>query len=76
MLIDLAQAKPGMVLLEDVLLPSGAVLVNGSQKLTESIIQTIAKRGITKIQIVSEDTTPHGAPEEIKPEPGIIFINK
>lgn len=72
MLIDLAQAKPGMVLLEDVLLPSGAVLVNGSQKLTEPILQTIAKRGITKIQIVSEDTTPQGAPEEIKPEPAAL----
>ena len=72
MLIDLAQAKPGMVLLEDVLLPSGAVLVNGSQKLTESVIQTIAKRGITKIQIVTEDTTPQGAPEEIKPQPAAL----
>jgi hypothetical protein len=72
MLINLAQAKPGMVLLEDVLLPSGAVLVNGSQKLTESVLQTIAKRGITKIQIVSEDTTPQSPPEEIKPGPGAL----
>lgn len=57
-----------MVLLEDVLLPSGAVLVNGSQELTPSILQTIAKRGIRKIQIVSQDTTPQSPPEEIKQE--------
>ena len=57
-----------MTLLEDVHLPSGAILVNGSQKLTESLIQIIAKRGITKIQIVPEDTTPQSEPEEIKQE--------
>lgn len=68
MVIDINQAKPGMVLLEDVLLPSGAIFVNSSQKLTEPLIQTIAKRGITKIQIVPEDTTPQPEPEEIKKE--------
>ncbi|MGB7568135.1 MAG: FapA family protein [Chitinivibrionales bacterium] len=68
MLIEIEQAKPGMTLLEDVHLPSGAILVNGSQKLTESLIQIIAKRGITKIQIVPEDTTPQSEPEEIKQE--------
>ena len=57
-----------MTLLEDVHLPSGAILVNGSQKLTESLIRIIAKRGITKIQIVLEDTTPQSEPEEIKAE--------
>ena len=57
-----------MTLLEDVHLPSGAILVNGSQKLTESLIQIIANRGITKIQIVPEDTTPQSEIEKIKQE--------
>jgi hypothetical protein len=67
-LIEIDQAKPGMTLLEDVHLPSGAVFVNSSQKLTESLIRTIARRGITKIQIVPEDTTLQSEPEEIKQE--------
>lgn len=57
-----------MTLLEDVHLPSGAIFINSSQKLTESLIQNIARRGITKIQIVPEDTTPQSEPEEINQE--------
>jgi hypothetical protein len=51
MLIDIEKAEPGMKLLEDVLLPSGAILVNSSRTLTASLIETIAKRGIPKIQV-------------------------
>jgi uncharacterized protein (DUF342 family) len=75
-LIEIDQAKPGMTLLEDVHLPSGAVFVNSSQKLTEALIQTIARRGITKIQIVPEDTTHQSEPEEIKHGEGKVVETK
>jgi uncharacterized protein (DUF342 family) len=52
--IDLDTAKPGMVLLEDVLLPNGSILINASQTLSQPLIETLKKRGIRKIQIVSE----------------------
>jgi uncharacterized protein (DUF342 family) len=54
MLIDIENAKPGMTLLEDVLLPNGAILLHANQSLTESLIEILKKRGIRKIQIVSE----------------------
>jgi uncharacterized protein len=54
MIVDIEKAQPGMRLLEDVLLPSGAILVNASQVLTASLIETIARRGIQKIQVVPE----------------------
>jgi uncharacterized protein (DUF342 family) len=63
--LDIEQAKPGMTLEEDVLLPSGAILVNASQVLTISLIETILKRGIQKIQVVQEETTPQSSGEPI-----------
>ena len=41
-----------MKLLEDVLLPNGAILINASQVLTQQTIDVIKKRGIRKIQVV------------------------
>jgi len=52
--IEIDAAKPGMALLEDVLLPNGAILVNASTQLTKPLIDTLRRRGIQKIQIVSE----------------------
>jgi hypothetical protein len=68
--LDIEQAKPGMKLEEDVLLPSGAILVNASQTLTPSLIQTIQKRGIQKIQVVPEETKPQSALEEKNDDSG------
>jgi uncharacterized protein len=55
MIIDSEKAKPGMRLQEDVCLPSGAILVNGSQVLTAQLIKTIVQRGIQKIQVVPDE---------------------
>jgi uncharacterized protein len=52
--IDIEAAKPGMKLLEDVLLPNGAILINASQVLSQATLDVLKKRGIRKIQIVSE----------------------
>ena len=67
-ILTIENAKPGMKLEEDVLLPSGAILVNASQTLTQPLIETIKKRGIQKIQVVPEETTPKSAPEAITPD--------
>jgi uncharacterized protein len=64
MIVDIEKAQPGMELLEDVLLPSGAILVNASQVLTASLIATIARRGIQKIQVVAEKNEAQ-SPQEI-----------
>lgn len=68
MILTIENAKPGIKLEEDVLLPSGAILVNASQTLTQPLIETIKKRGIQKIQVVPEETTPKSAPEPVKPD--------
>ncbi len=67
MVIDIANAQPGMKLLEDVLLPNGSILINASQILSQTTIGVMAKRGIRKIQIVAEaeETKPV---EKEKPE--------
>ena len=57
MVLNIEAAKPGMMLEEDVLLPSGVVLVNASQVLSDSLIRTMITRGIQKIQVVREETT-------------------
>ena len=64
MIINIEKAKPGMRLQEDVLLPSGALLVNGSQVLTVQLIKTIVQRGIQKIQVVPEEKEAIIATEE------------
>lgn len=66
MLINIEEAKPGMTLLEDVRLPNGSVLVNTSQTLSESLIETMSRRGIRKIQIVAEEKS-NQLPEEPSP---------
>jgi hypothetical protein len=71
MLIPIEKAEPGMELLEDVLLPSGAVLVNASQTLTASLIETIAKRGIPKIQVASGVKEAQSAQEDPAPDGSI-----
>jgi uncharacterized protein len=76
MLIDVGQAKPGMKLMEDVLLPTGAVLVNASQQLTSSLIETIIKRGIQKIQVVHEETVFQSKPQSEREEKVKTAINK
>jgi uncharacterized protein len=53
-IIDIDAATPGQKLLEDVLLPNGAVLINSSQVLSQATIDVIKKRGIRKIQVVSD----------------------
>jgi uncharacterized protein len=70
MIIAIEKAKPGMQLLEDVLLPSGAVLLNATQILTASLIETIVKRGISKIQVVLAEEEAQSAPENPKPSDG------
>jgi uncharacterized protein (DUF342 family) len=67
MLINIENVKPGMKLIEDVLLPSGAILVNESQILTPSLIEIIIKRGIQKIQVVPQETTVQSEHEKIVP---------
>ncbi len=68
MIVDIEKAQPGMKLLEDVLLPSGAILVNGSQVLSAQLIETIAKRGIQKIQVVDEQKVAQSPEESVQTE--------
>lgn len=66
MIIAIEEAKPGMTLLEDVLLPNGSVLVNASQALSPPLIETLKKRGIRKIQVVSEQEAKQSEKQEVK----------
>ena len=54
MLINIADATPGMILSEDILLPNGTVLINASQALTYSLIAVLKRREIRDLQIISE----------------------
>jgi uncharacterized protein len=66
LIIEIEAAKPGMKLLEDVLLPNGAVLINAPQVLSQQTLEILKKRGIKKIQIVSEQDAQQLAPQESK----------
>jgi hypothetical protein len=67
--IEIEAAESGMVLLEDVLLPNGAVLVNSSVALTPALIDTLKKRGILKIQIVTEHDEQQSSTQPEVPDP-------
>ncbi len=71
MIVDLQAAKPGMVLLEDVLLPNGAVLVNASATLSKQLIDTLVRRGIQKIQVVSGHDAQQSKPQAAVLEPKV-----
>jgi uncharacterized protein len=64
LVIDIEAAKPGMKLLEDVLLPNGAVLINAPQVLSQPTIEILIKRGVQKIQIVSGQDAQLSAAQE------------
>ena len=66
MIIEIEAAKPGMKLLEDVLLPNGAILINASQVLSQPTIEILKRRGIQKIQIVSDADAQQLAAQEAK----------
>lgn len=67
MVIDIEQAKPGMVLLEDVLLPNGTILVNSGHSLSDDLITTIKHNHITTIQVMREEQHPAGN----EPDPSV-----
>ena len=50
MLVSIDDAKPGMILSEDVVLPNGMVLVNASREITEKLIELLRRRGIQVVQ--------------------------
>ncbi len=54
MLITIDDALPEMELLEDVLLPNGTTLINASTVLTESLIETLKKYKIERIQVTKD----------------------
>jgi uncharacterized protein (DUF342 family) len=64
--IEIEAAKPGMKLLEDVLLPNGAILINAPQVLSQATLDVLKKRGIKKIQIYSEQSLQELAAKEIQ----------
>ena len=53
MIIAIEKATPGMQLLEDVHLPSGAVLVNSDQVLTASLIGAVAGNSSPKNPVIA-----------------------
>jgi hypothetical protein len=65
LIIEIEAAKPGMKLLEDVLLPNGSILINASQVLSQGTIDVLIKRGIKKIQIISDADAKQLARQEI-----------
>ncbi len=52
MQIKIEDARPGMVLIEDILMNNGMVLVNSSKELDKHLIEIIAKRAITILQVL------------------------
>ncbi|MBD3320785.1 MAG: DUF342 domain-containing protein, partial [Chitinivibrionales bacterium] len=55
MLVTIEEISPGMVLMEDVVLPNGAVLVNASAELTDKLIDILKKRGIEEVQAMTRE---------------------
>jgi uncharacterized protein (DUF342 family) len=68
LIIDIESAQPGMTLLEDVLLPNHAILINASQVLSQATIEVLKKRGIRKIQIVSGQDAQQSSAREVPAE--------
>lgn len=54
MILDVDRLQPGMILLDDVLLPNGMVLLNAGKELTSSLIETLSRKGIDLVQVVPD----------------------
>lgn len=52
MLKDINDIEAGMILAEDIVLPNGAILVNASQVVTDSLIEALRKREIKHVQVL------------------------
>ena len=64
MRMDIDKVSVGMVLVEDVILPNGAILLHSPTTLTASHIETLKKRGITRILVSpppAGESAPHSA---------------
>jgi uncharacterized protein len=55
--INIEDARPGMILSEDIILGNGLVLVNASTVLSETLIATLKRREIHEIIILGEGQT-------------------
>jgi len=70
-LVKTSDLKPGMVIQEDVMLPSGSILINARQRLTEQLINTVERRGVDVIQIVpAEEPAEADAAADTAPSDG------
>ncbi|MBD3314318.1 MAG: DUF342 domain-containing protein, partial [Chitinivibrionales bacterium] len=56
MIIDLDQAVPGMRITDDVVLPTGGVLIKAPATLTDTLIATLKKHEVEQVAIVRVDT--------------------
>lgn len=60
--IPLERATPGLILGEDLLDPSGHILLPAGVVLTDAMLSSLRRRGIAELAIAVEPTT---APEEL-----------
>ena len=68
MYIGIREARPGMTLAEDILLPKNAGLVQKDRQLSTDTIELMIRSGVTRINVIDPSVSPK-APKKPKPVP-------
>lgn len=63
--LDIEQVEEGMILGKDIVTPAGDVLLGEGTELSSGTIQSLKKRGITKVAITTEEDSQSFTEEEI-----------